>query len=298
MRSHLRPTKWVHQVRVNAGSTLAAASDGQVLPQRTIHLASKPGFPKSGSIIIDTTGGPTVVRYTGIDRSGTRITGCPGGSGRLAAGDAVWLVSNIVTVTPPSEGKSLPQERISVSSNQGMPVSGNVVVATSDGPQLVTYAGLSGTDGILGCVGGNGVMPAGGTVTVPYCATVTAGIKTLRDLGNAPYGDGFDPGPQWRGRVLVDPGTYNEIFTIPPFVDLMGTSGDPADVQVTFAVSSLPVITVVGTSYVANITSTCTGTGKAGGVNQSAWDLTNVSGRPPWSSTTVSVCRRTPINAD
>ncbi len=263
---------------MNAGTTIAAASVGQVLPQRTLHLASAPGFPSRGSIIIDTAGGPTVVHYTGIARGGTRITGCSGGSGSLALGDTVRLVSNVATIATASDGQSLPQKAIYVSSNQGMPVSGTVVVASSVGPQLVTYTGLIGTDGIAGCSGGRGTVSAGGTVTVPYCATIGSGIKTLRDLRNAPYGDGFDPGPRWRSRVLVDPGTYNEMFTIPPFVDLMGTSGDPADVQVTFAVTTLAVVTVVGTSYVGNITSVCTGTGKAGGVNQSAWDLTNVSG--------------------
>lgn len=87
------------------------------------------------------------------------------------------------------------------------------------------------------------VNPAGGTGVF---TTINAAITQVKaDLLLAPETlalNALDVGPQTRRLILIDPGTYNESIntttssagTLPPFVDFVGTSGNPADTIITF----------------------------------------------------------------
>jgi len=77
------------------GTTIAAGSNGAILPQATIFLASvanldvpfTSAFPE---FVVLTIGGKhTVVSYTGINTGANTITGCTGGTGTMTTGDAV-----------------------------------------------------------------------------------------------------------------------------------------------------------------------------------------------------------------
>lgn len=78
-------------------TTIAAASNGQTLPQATINVVSTTGFPNSGSVKIQN----QIIAYTG--KTSTTFTGCTGGTATLATGNTVisqnpsrtwWLTAN------------------------------------------------------------------------------------------------------------------------------------------------------------------------------------------------------------
>lgn len=64
-------------------TTIASASNGQVLPQATINVASTTEFPNSGSVKIQN----QIVTYTG--KTSNTFTGCSGGTVTLATGNTV-----------------------------------------------------------------------------------------------------------------------------------------------------------------------------------------------------------------
>lgn len=76
-------------------TTIAAGSNGAILPQPTIFLASVDALdvPASATLpeyVAITIGGKhTVVSYTGINVGAKTITGCAGGTGTMTTGDAV-----------------------------------------------------------------------------------------------------------------------------------------------------------------------------------------------------------------
>jgi len=67
------------------------------LPTATIHLAEAQSFAPSGEIVIQTSDGDVVVRYTG--RKGKTFTGCTGGKGTLIAGKRVSQEENAARQT-------------------------------------------------------------------------------------------------------------------------------------------------------------------------------------------------------
>lgn len=67
-----------------ASTTIASASNGQVLPQATINVASTTGFLSAGTLQI----GADQVTYTG--KTATAFTGCSGGTGTLSTGQTVY----------------------------------------------------------------------------------------------------------------------------------------------------------------------------------------------------------------
>lgn len=73
-------------------TTVAAGSNGDVLPQSTIDVVSTTGAPSAGVISFELSGGTAYVSYTG--KTATSFTGCTllRGSGTLATGDAVKAV--------------------------------------------------------------------------------------------------------------------------------------------------------------------------------------------------------------
>jgi hypothetical protein len=75
---------------IPANTTIAALSDGKVLPQATINVASTVGFPASGTIrvYIQASGQLVTVNYTGTNA--TQFTGCTGGSQTLVLGAVVY----------------------------------------------------------------------------------------------------------------------------------------------------------------------------------------------------------------
>lgn len=76
-----------------ANTHITAPSDGAVLPQATINVASTNTFPTSGQIVIGTQlDGDQTVTYTGI--TSTTFTGCTGGTGTIHTGDLVWNAAN------------------------------------------------------------------------------------------------------------------------------------------------------------------------------------------------------------
>lgn len=79
-------------IRVSSPATTTTGV--QVLPQAVINVTDTSAFPTSGSVVIATTLGLTVVAYTG--KSGTTLTGCTGGTGSTSNGGTVTL---IVTIT-------------------------------------------------------------------------------------------------------------------------------------------------------------------------------------------------------
>jgi len=72
-------------------TTIAAGSDGQALPQGTIHVAStEPGgvpFKPAGYLVVRIGGTDRVVQYTG--KTATSFTGCTLGVGTMATGGQV-----------------------------------------------------------------------------------------------------------------------------------------------------------------------------------------------------------------
>jgi len=67
------------------------------LPTTTIHLTEASPFAPSGEIVIQTSDGDVVVRYTG--RKGNTFTGCIGGKGTLTAGKKVSQEENAARQT-------------------------------------------------------------------------------------------------------------------------------------------------------------------------------------------------------
>lgn len=148
----------------NAMTTIAAASNGAVLPQAVINVASTAGFPASGTILIILAGGPQTITYTG--KTATSFTGSSGGTGTLRGngdlgriGNPVGLQSPANThITAPSDGAVLPQAVINVASTNTFPTSGQIVIGTQlDGDQTVTYTGITPTS-FTGASGGTGTI--------------------------------------------------------------------------------------------------------------------------------------------
>jgi hypothetical protein len=114
---------WLYAVsQLNVSTTIAAGSNGAVLPQATINVASTTGFPASGTIYTST-GNQVPITYTGT--TATTFTGCSGGTATLATGQTVW-------------GMPTTHPTISVAANHG--VWGQPVLSAyaGSGPQSAT----------------------------------------------------------------------------------------------------------------------------------------------------------------
>jgi hypothetical protein len=101
-------TLTAQQTQAGGSTTIASGSNGQVLPQGTINVASTTGFPSSGTLLIDTSLGVQTINYTGTS-GGNQFTGCTGGTGNLATGQAVAQVPAVgaVAVAPVNTGGSI-----------------------------------------------------------------------------------------------------------------------------------------------------------------------------------------------
>jgi hypothetical protein len=76
-------------------ASVGSGSNGLTLPQSTISYTGGASLPPSGTVIIQTTGGPDTVTYTG--NTGSTLTGCAGGSHTMATGQGIAL-ANVGTV--------------------------------------------------------------------------------------------------------------------------------------------------------------------------------------------------------
>jgi len=84
-------------------TTIAAGSNGQSLPQATINVASTATFSAVGTFVVI---GQTI-SYTGL--TGTSFTGCSGGTGALATGQAVAADDINIPVWNATQGKLQPR---------------------------------------------------------------------------------------------------------------------------------------------------------------------------------------------
>ena len=127
---------------IATGTTIAAGSNGVALPQTTINVASTAGFPTSGTILVVTSTGTNTVTYTGT--TATSFTGCTGGTGTMTTGGAV---------------------------------------RSSDPIQTIAYTGTTATT-FTGCTGGVGTLSTGAPVTnlnryvIDYRSTDTPPAET------------------------------------------------------------------------------------------------------------------------
>jgi len=105
----------------------------QALPTGTINVASTTGFPTGGTIYVVTTNGVQTVTYTGGGGGGTTFTGCTGGTGNTANGNAVT-----------SAGGSVACGQLKVITNTGTPstITTNFPHGLSNG-QYVTVVGTT-----------------------------------------------------------------------------------------------------------------------------------------------------------
>lgn len=83
-------------------TTIASGSNGFVLPQSTINVASTSGFTTSGTISVTTSTGVQTVTYTGT--TGISFTGCSGGTGTLSTGNTVSQGQGYLVVQPRVDG--------------------------------------------------------------------------------------------------------------------------------------------------------------------------------------------------
>jgi hypothetical protein len=86
----------------SVSTTVAAGSNGAILPQGTINVASTTGFASTGAIYVTTTNGPQLVTYTGT--GATTFTGCSGGTGAMTTGNAVTSLFAINLPSTPTTG--------------------------------------------------------------------------------------------------------------------------------------------------------------------------------------------------
>lgn len=113
-----------------ADTTIAAGSNGAVLPQATINVASTTGFPSYGTFVVQ---GETIT-YTGI--SATTFTGCTGGTVTLATSDAVtaptfaYPAAPYVILTPGNSATA----SLGVTIQPYIPLAG-----ATDGPTTTTF---------------------------------------------------------------------------------------------------------------------------------------------------------------
>ncbi len=81
----------------NAGTVIAAASNGALLPQATINVATTTAFPTAGTIYVRTSSGDQVVTCTA--KTGTSFTGCTGGLGTMSTGGLVSAAETLYHTT-------------------------------------------------------------------------------------------------------------------------------------------------------------------------------------------------------
>jgi hypothetical protein len=211
---------------LTGGTTIAVGSNGAVLPQATINVASTTNFPSFGTILVTSSLGTYTITYTGT--TGTSFTGCTGGVGTLSTGNAVVstvtdivapllhigsntsfanntnvnLYENTTVVSPAAitttftgiTNYPLPPTGgiLNVASTTGFPASGSILLTNSAAVlQLVTYTGIT-SNTFTGCTGGSGTLVNGTQVYSPnpvfHNASTTNTYINLYDSSNVGAG--------------------------------------------------------------------------------------------------------------
>lgn len=110
----------------------------------------------------------------------------------------------------------------------------------------------------------NASTPSGTQTGSLNYTTISAAITACNN-DNA-FGKGYDNGPETRRLILVDPGTYTEQVNIPHFVDIVGSSGNRADVTINYTGAGATISCGGITTYLAHLTVTQGGTSSGGGI--------------------------------
>jgi hypothetical protein len=145
-------------------TTIAAGSNGQILPQTTINVASTTNFPASGTILVTTSDGTQRVTYTGT--TATTFTGCTGGTGTMSTGG---IVTNVAATTQDLMN-------INLTTTGGSLIISATASATTKNNATAYFQVL--VDGIVirgGSTQGNGAAPAGSVVIGLKLSSVPAG---------------------------------------------------------------------------------------------------------------------------
>jgi hypothetical protein len=219
-----------------ASTTITSGSNNVALPTGTINVNSTTGFPTSGWIYVTTGTTPQLVTYTGT--TATTFTGCTGGSGFMATGNAVAAGFN--------------------------PNGGIVYVTTSAGIQRVNYNGTTPTT-FIGCSGGTGTMSTGGAV---YYSPMIPVVEQTDSMNWYLY-EADTLGPQIGNQNLVSPS-----FSV---TNETGTTGSVYHVTVSSSHQfvngqRVTIAGVTGTSNSSNSTWTITVTGSnTFDLNGSSW---------------------------
>ncbi len=225
----------------SAGTAIAAASNGQTLPQATINVASTTGFPASGLIWVTTDAGFQMVKYSGT--TATTFTNCTGGTGTMSSG-----VSTTIAVG--SNGIALPTGTINVASTAGFTTSGTIYVITTTGVQTVTYTGLNAGTQFTGCTGGTGTMNTGNGVAQTGAGSVVAGPNKISTATGNPLviTTQFPHGMTSGDYTAIQSGTGTGMYGISSNLGNFG----PSKVEVINSTQFRLLWTVLGGAYVAN----------------------------------------------
>lgn len=121
---------------------------------------------------------------------------------------------NVYLVQPPaavtaiaagSNGQTLPQATINVTSTAGFPASGTIKVHTSAGVEDVTYTGLTATS-FTGAAGGTGTLTTGGVVDGPIIPQLSIYIPNLPNT--AGQHDGLTGNVYWVNDPMLGQPTF------------------------------------------------------------------------------------------
>lgn len=217
-------------VTENVSTTVASGANGLPLPQGTIDVVATTGFVVPGTIQVVTTSGTEAVTCTGTATTpAVAFTGCSGGTGTLATGNAVTQTDSVPLgyvaqyVSPEVEILSQPapvtgtNEAITLGALPGTwLVSGNT---TSDATALGLSAGQSGYgDGILldstdscddGFENATVVLQGNTADDDPGTGIVTLGASCAL-IGGTTSADANTASDDQIGLMLSGPGTAND----------------------------------------------------------------------------------------
>lgn len=128
-------------------------------------------FTSAGTVIVNLTGIPTATsadtkilgRRVYVTKAGAPATGVQPSTAQLfrASPDLSATIAAGMNAT------RLPQSTITVNSTTNFAASGNLLITTRNGPEIVTYTAIGSGTTFTGCTGGTGLLATGDTVTQP-----------------------------------------------------------------------------------------------------------------------------------
>lgn len=270
-------------------TTIAAASDGELLPRHIVNVASTAGFPSSGTFLVTTDFGVQTVAYKGV--TATQFTGCTGGQGSLGTGAPVLAGVGAYTVQityldatgggPHVENVTLDGTKpvnlvnLNHATITNMMVTGVGAFGSSCGI-ISLMTGLNGTGGLAGHIGPSffQFFPQQTVVSaaiVPSSAFKRTGIRRQNDGSyiNQPLGAGGTPGnlapgsppnanPVTATRTTIAP-LSNGVSLPQPVINVASTAGFAPGGGVILVTTSTGVQTVTYTGATAIAFTGCTG---------------------------------------